>query len=482
MMSQYANNPKGFARWRKLCMEHPVSGRRLIADSIHYVSSSLISGNKDYIEESPRKLATVVCTPAGWALSRFIKSTTDAGQEEMGTETLKNTLPDDRISVLILIHDLGQGGAEKVLVNLVNRMDKSRFDITVMSIFDVGENRKNLDDGIKYRYRFNRMPRGNSHVMKALSPERLHDMIVGNEHYDVEIAYLEGPCARIISGCRDERTKKIAWIHIVQGTGAVASRSFRSSREAVKCYNRFDEIIAVSQSVKQDFQDIIKPDKELRVIRNTVDQQQIRSMAGLGDEGCSKDNGGRQDTPPTKEKEFTMVGVGKLLDSKGFDKLIRITAMLRWEGFPVGLVIIGDGPRRNDLEELVKRYGIEEYVAFTGYLENPYKRMAECDLFVCASWAEGFSTAATEALILGLAVCTVDVGGMRELLDAAAEDGACGIITRQDETALYRGIKSLLDDDKLYSECLENAANAHRTLSTEETTAAVEELLWNITR
>ena len=47
--------------------------------------------------------------------------------------------------VLFLIHDLGQGGAEKVLVNLVNNLDKEKFDVTVMSLFDVGENKQNLD-------------------------------------------------------------------------------------------------------------------------------------------------------------------------------------------------------------------------------------------------------------------------------------------------------------------------------------------------
>ena len=46
--------------------------------------------------------------------------------------------------ILFLIHDLGQGGAEKVLVNLVNNMDREKFDITVMSLFDVGVNRQFL--------------------------------------------------------------------------------------------------------------------------------------------------------------------------------------------------------------------------------------------------------------------------------------------------------------------------------------------------
>ena len=57
------------------------------------------------------------------------------------------------IKILFLIHDLGQGGAEKVLVNLVNNMDYSKFDVTVMTLFDTGENRQFLNHNVKYKTR-----------------------------------------------------------------------------------------------------------------------------------------------------------------------------------------------------------------------------------------------------------------------------------------------------------------------------------------
>lgn len=112
---------------------------------------------------------------------------------------------------------IGQGGAEKVLVNLVNHMDNSKFDITIMTLFDCGENRQFLSPKIKYKTWCKKMIPGNSHLMKLLSPERLHNIIV-KEKYDIEVAYLEGPCARIISGCTDSSVKLISWIHIEQRT------------------------------------------------------------------------------------------------------------------------------------------------------------------------------------------------------------------------------------------------------------------------
>ena len=65
--------PKGFAFWRTIKMQYPESFSRLVKDCIHYCSSSQIAGNRHYIQESPRKLLTVLCTPAGWLLTAYIK-------------------------------------------------------------------------------------------------------------------------------------------------------------------------------------------------------------------------------------------------------------------------------------------------------------------------------------------------------------------------------------------------------------------------
>ncbi len=73
MFRQYLKNPKGFAFWRTVKMQYPESTKRLVMDCIHYCSSSWIAHNRDYIKESPRKLLTVLCTPAGWVLTRLIE-------------------------------------------------------------------------------------------------------------------------------------------------------------------------------------------------------------------------------------------------------------------------------------------------------------------------------------------------------------------------------------------------------------------------
>lgn len=73
------------------------------------------------------------------------------------------------IKILLLIHDLGQGGAEKVLVNLVNNMNCSIFDITVMTLFDCGEKRQFLSKDVHYKSWCKEMIPGNSCLMKLLA-------------------------------------------------------------------------------------------------------------------------------------------------------------------------------------------------------------------------------------------------------------------------------------------------------------------------
>lgn len=74
MWKEYVRSPRGFAAWRKLCMQYPESTKRMIVDCIHYCSSSFLSKDRQFISQSPQKLLTVLCAPAGWILSCITKN------------------------------------------------------------------------------------------------------------------------------------------------------------------------------------------------------------------------------------------------------------------------------------------------------------------------------------------------------------------------------------------------------------------------
>ena len=122
----------------------------------------------------------------------------------------------------------------------------------------------------------------------------------------------------------------------------------------------------------------------------------------------------------------------------------------------------------------MKANGLEETFIFLGYHTNPYKYVSKCDLYVCSSISEGFSTAATEALIVGTPVCTVEVSGMKEML---GEHNEYGVVTDNNEEALYEGVKSLLKNPEQLAYYKKQAQIRGKYFSTENTVRAVEEML-----
>lgn len=364
------------------------------------------------------------------------------------------------IKIMFLIPNLGHGGAEKVLVNLVNHMNKNKFDITVMTLYDGGVNKKFLSKDIKYRSCFKRTIKGSSQVLKLAAPAFLYSKFI-KDHYDIVVSYLEGQTARIVSGCNDDGTQLVSWIHVEQHTPQRASYTFRSIREMKKCYLRFDKTICVSQYVKKDFQKLV-PVKNIDVLYNTIESEKIRKLAeetvaaGLFD-----------------KNEIKICGIGTLKKSKGFDRLLRVHKRLSDEGYTIHTYILGEGEEQKELEEYVLEQHLDTTVSFLGYQINPYKYLSKCDLFVCTSFAEGFSTAATEALIVGTPVCTVEVAGMKEML---GEHNEYGIVTKNDEDSFFEGVKELLENRKLLEYYRSQAIIRGNAFNTENTVKETEKM------
>ncbi len=365
------------------------------------------------------------------------------------------------IKILFLIRDLGQGGAEKVLVNLVNNMDPTKFDISVIALFGGGVIEQFLAPHIRFRAVWKHSVPGNSHIMKLLSPRQLHKLCI-KEHYDIEVSYLEGPSARIVSGCPHENTKLVSWIHVQQNNLKTLCKAFRSEKEARQCYNRFHQTICVSEYVKQDFCGLLQFQNPCRVLYNTVESGKILARS-------------TETAPEIRPNSgLNMIAVGTLKESKGYDRLLHIMKRLKAEDRHAHLYILGIGELQQWIESYIRDNSLSDTVTLLGYQTNPYKYVEKCDLFVCASHAEGFSTAATEALIVGTPVCTVEVSGMKEML---GEHNEYGIVTDNTEEALYVGIKQLLDDPQLLNHYAEQATLRGKAFSTKETVQAVEKML-----
>lgn len=141
-----------------------------------------------------------------------------------------------------------------------------------------------------------------------------------------------------------------------------------------------------------------------------------------------------------------IVTAARLAKQKQLDNLLRAFAQLLTDT-PARLIILGEGPLREELENLCQELNITESVWMPGYDANPYRYMAKCDLFVLASAWEGSPVALQEAMACGAAVIVTDApGGMKDIV----EYGRYGMLVPTNDTdALTQGMLEILTKPEL---------------------------------
>jgi glycosyltransferase involved in cell wall biosynthesis len=181
----------------------------------------------------------------------------------------------------------------------------------------------------------------------------------------------------------------------------------------------------------------IVPHRRLRMIRNGIDTAAYREASDP--QALRKLLGIPLDAP--------VIGtVGRLVQIKRYDLLIRSFARVRRSCPKAHLILVGDGPQKLELQQLVAGLGIGDRVHFAGYQIDVNRYLHIMDCFALTSRSEGTPQAVLEASIAGLPVVASRVGGLPEVID----DGRTGILFEPgDEDTLTRElIGILLDKDR----------------------------------
>lgn len=371
--------------------------------------------------------------------------------------------------VLIFIESLAGGGAEKALVNLVKKLDKSKYDITVITVTDGGVYQKDIASVCKYQsflsvdnYRKGGLAKLlfwlNTKYIYNAPAEKVYRRFI-KEQYDVEIAFVEGFATKLISSSNNNESKKIAWVHTDVLNNSYADRSYKSLNEQKDAYRKFDKVVCVSDTVKASFGTKYGC-SNTEVIHNLLDFNEIIDL--------SKEN-----IDHSVNKRIQLVTVGRLAEQKGYIRLLDVLSSIHKDGLDFSLWIIGDGPQRHDLEELITKFGLGEKVILLGFQSNPYKYVTKADAFVCSSYAEGFSTAATESLALGIPVFTVECSGMKELFDGHKY----GQIVDNSDVCLQDMLRGIIQNPSQLEEYKIEAGLFLKRQDTKEKVLAIERLL-----
>ena len=346
--------------------------------------------------------------------------------------------------VLFGITSLTLGGAERVLVDLANRL-ANEYEITIFTIYPDGEFEKMLSPKIKKKSLckkpYSELSKWQQKIGMPLKVLLLQNHLYHKyirEDFDVEIAFLEGPITRLFS-TKNKKTRKIAWIHndvsLVFGKGVKAKLKQYIDR---KIYSKFETLVFVSQDNRKSFDTIYKDirDKELvpihkRVIYNYIDQENILQKAQI------------EENVPFKKEVINFLTVARLVEQKGIDRLIKVHKKLIEEKLYHQFYVIGEGPLQEKLQQQITEAKVEDTFMLLGKKENPYPYMKQTDYFCLLSHFEGYGMVLEEAKILKKPIVITDTAAREAVINYENSQ-----IVENTEQGIYEALKEIIKQGK----------------------------------
>lgn len=308
-----------------------------------------------------------------------------------------------KINILFVLPSLETGGAERVIVNLINYIGCEYYSVHLALFSKTGSYLSLLPSGIVL------------HDLKTVRTiKSIYPLLrlIWNERPDVVFA-THGHVNIILLAIRRLLPTNTKLIVREANSASVAIQNYSYSQIWVWLYKKYypcaDLIICQSEYMLKDLaENFAVPKNRLIKIYNPVDTEYIRNKTShvKFSPYISRGNGPH------------LLCVGRLTHQKGIDVLIKMIPIWREQHPDIQLWIIGDGEKKQSFEELAKSLGISESVHFLGYQENPYIWMKYADLYILPSRWEGLPNALLEALACNSPIMVLNhPGGTEEILE-----------------------------------------------------------------
>lgn len=366
-------------------------------------------------------------------------------------------------NILFGITSLTLGGAEKVLIDIINEINYE-YKITVFTLYGKGDLEKNLPEDVKikslYSNSYSEMSRFKKICISLrllLFKKHIYNKYI-KDNYDTEIAFLEGPITSLF-GVKNKNTKKIAWVHTditkIFGSNFKAKIKQYLNRAI---YNKYNKVVFVSKDSLEKFETVnttINKEK-LEVIYNYINKENVINMAE------------EEVQIPFKKDEINFVLVARLVEAKAIDRLIRVHEKLIQNNHKHKIYVVGDGPLKETLEQQINDAKVSESFHLLGAKGNPYPYIKNADYVCVLSYFEGYSMLAEQAKILNRYIITTNTAA-RE----AVKNYKNSIILENNEDAIYEGLKDIIENRQKY----ESEVDTKEEYSNEKIIEQIKEIL-----
>ena len=353
--------------------------------------------------------------------------------------------------ILFIIPSLGGGGAEKVLIDILRAFDYNKFAVDLFIIHHIGTHLNEIPKPVNriysFFYKWNLFYRTIYKILRILNifdkyREIKTNKILKNCAYNTIISFTEDEAVKFHSFIISKGLKNISWVHADFLTNHTLSLYFKSKKEELHVYKKMDNIVFVSENIRNNFNkyfNIDKPTIKEKIIYNYLDPNNIKklSTAFIVPHNC-----------------ITICTVGRLQTVKGYDRLLRVGKMLKDKSYKFIIRIVGEGPLEKKLKKYAKSLNISDIVEFVGYKTNPYPYMKNSDIYICTSLSEALNVAILESICLGLPIISTKTACACELLTNDR-----GIITEHDDLSICKGLQILLDSKEKRNEYSKKSLN-----------------------
>tara|TARA_R110002033_G_scaffold494_2_gene4604 strand:- start:9282 stop:10433 length:1152 start_codon:yes stop_codon:yes gene_type:complete len=352
-------------------------------------------------------------------------------------------------NIVFIIESLYCGGAEKSLVTLLNLLDCTKFNIDLVLFKKGGEFEKLIPNSVNIKYvlpykktltvfnfyfRFKfwyvkKFKLNNKHLAQIHWSVFKKEILSLDKSYDIAIAYNQGFATYYVASKLSSKIK-YAWLNTDYKK---AGYDITFDYPYYKCYNK---IVCVSKESENSIKnELIRIGKELHlaIIKDIYDVDFINKMS-LVDSGLNTD-----------KNCIKILTVGRLAKAKGYKLAIDACSILVKKEYNIKWFVIGDGPQRNEIENLIKEKNLQEHFILLGFKENPYPYMKSCDIYVQSSLFEGLGLTVIEAAILKKPIVSTNFPTASSIIT----NEETGLICEMDSISISNTIERYLNEDNL---------------------------------
>ncbi len=369
--------------------------------------------------------------------------------------------------IIFVSQALWIGGIETALVNLINKLDYNKYDVTCLitqNYLDIAERlTKNCRLIVADRhslvtftnpYKFEKLykileePQGATrfrrflwHILNILFKALENHLYSGyikeqlkGESFDTAIIY-------------SDRIAEIAVKAINAKKFLMFYHHGAMRKEYHDCYGykKSEKIIAVSDNIARKLKTYRKKyANKIVVVNNVID---IASIIEKSKEPIEE--------ALFPENKFNIVSCGRLSPVKGLSFAVEAVAKLVEEGYTdINWYIVGGGPIEKEIKEQIAAHKMEKYIFMLGMKNNPYPYMKKCNLFIQPSLFEGYSLSIMEAKILGVPILATYAAAGNQI-----ENGIDGFLCDTNTVSVYENLLRLYKNREELKNCKETLLN-----------------------